>query len=110
MTSENIEYLFDTYAWIEYFLGSNQGNIVNSLLESHNIYTSIISIAELADKYVREGLEDEWEARLKFIINKSNILYLSLEIARNAGSRKWKLREENKEIGLTDAIKIETGI
>jgi len=107
---DNTEYLLDTYAWIEYFIGSNAGKIVKKLVESERIHTSIISIAELSDKYYREGLSDEWMDRYKFIISKSNIIQLTMEIAKNAGSRKWKLRESIADIDLADAIIIETAL
>lgn len=110
MTSESIEYLFDTYAWVEYFIGSDEGEVVKNLLESERIHTSVISVAELSDKYYREGLIDEWGDRYKFIIAKSNIIQLTLEIAKNSGPRKWKLRENIEIIGLADAIIIETAI
>ncbi len=108
MLSENTEYLLDTYAWVEYFMGSDQGKIVKKLIESEKFYTSIISIAELSDKYYREGLTDEWESRYKFIVSKSNIILCTMEIAKNAGPRKWELRKTIEKIGLADAIIIET--
>ena len=110
MSSEKTEYLFDTWAWVEYFSGSSQGAIVYDLLISHQIHTSIISIAELSDKYNREGLKTEWEERYKFLLLKSNILPISLDIAKISGDRKLKLRQLEKNIGLADAIIIETAI
>lgn len=108
MPSENSEYLLDTYAWVEYFIGSREGKIVKKLIESEKINTSIISITELSDKYYREGLTDEWEGRYKFIVSKSNIILCTMEIAKNAGPRKWELRKTIENIGLADAIIIET--
>lgn len=110
LTSENTEYLLDTYAWVEYFIGSDEGEIVKNLIESERFHTSILSVAELSDKYYREGLIDEWEDRYKFIISKSNIIQLTMEIAKNAGPRKWKLRKTIEKIGLADAIIIETAV
>ncbi len=108
MISENIEYLLDTYAWIEYFIGSEKGSVVKHLIQSEKIHTSIISIAELSDKYYRDNLMHEWKDRYKFIINNSNITRLTMQIAKEAGPRKWKLRDDQEEIGLADAIIIET--
>ncbi|MBY9018374.1 MAG: PIN domain-containing protein [Candidatus Lokiarchaeota archaeon] len=110
MPSENTEYLLDTYAWVEYFIGSDEGKIVKKLIELDKINTSIISIAELSDKYYREGLTDEWEERYKFIVSKSNIILCTMEIAKNAGPRKWELRKTIEKIGLADAIIIETAL
>jgi predicted nucleic acid-binding protein len=100
----------DTYAWIEYFRGSSKGEIVNDLIDSEIIYTSIISIAELSDKYYRENLSEEWQDRYRFIVSESYIIQLSMEIAQRSGTRKWKYREENEDIGLADAMIIETAI
>ncbi|MFO8017646.1 MAG: PIN domain-containing protein [Promethearchaeia archaeon] len=108
MSSEKNKYLLDTFAWIEYFIGSKKGKTVKNLIENGKIYTSIISIAELSDKYYREGLHVEWKERYKFIISNSKIVPLSIEVAKNSGPRKWKLRESMEEIGLADASIIET--
>lgn len=108
MNSENINYLFDTYAWIEYFLGSEEGKIVKQLLEKGNISTSIISVAELSDKYYREDLFKEWADRYNFIINKTTILPISLEIAKIVGRRKWELRNKGESVGLADSLMLET--
>ena len=108
LISESTNFLFDTYAWIEYFLGSNEGEIVKKLLEKENISTSIISIAELSDKYYREGLIKEWDKRYSYIINKSNILQISLEIAKNVGLSKYTFRKKDKSVGIADSIIFET--
>jgi len=108
LNSENINYLFDTYAWIEYFLGSKEGKVVKQLLEKENILTSIISIAELSDKYYREDLFNEWEGRYNFIVNKSTILPISLDIAKRVGQSKWELRNKGESVGLADSLILET--
>jgi len=110
LNSENNNYLLDTYAWIEYFIGSKNGEIVKELIKTGNVSTSVISISELSDKYYRDGLLNEWNKRFQFILNKSKILSLTLAIAKNSGLRKWNLRKKNKTIGLADAIIYETAI
>lgn len=110
LNSEKDNYLLDTYAWIEYFIGSRNGEIVEELIKTEDVSTSIISIAELSDKYYRDGLLKEWNKRFHFIVNKSKILTLTLEIVKNCGSRKWNLRKGDKTIGLADAIIYETAI
>ena len=108
MSSGNTEYLLDTYAWIEYFIGSKEGDKVNNLIKNQIVHTSIISITELSDKYHRGNLFDELETRYQFIVSKSNILPCSIKIAKNSGLRKLELRKKNKSIGLADAIIVET--
>lgn len=108
MSLEKHNYLLDTYAWIEYFLGSEEGESVKNIIEKEKTSTSIISIAELSDKYYRENLIEEWKKRFLFIINNSKIVDLSLIIAQNVGKTKKKLREQENTVGLADAIIYET--
>jgi len=110
LNSENTEYLLDTYAWVEYFIGSKEGEKVKNLIEDQIFHTSIISIAELSDKYHRENLSSEWQKRYQFIVSKSSILPCSLKIMKNSGFRKLELRKKEKTIGLVDAIIVETAI
>ena len=41
------EYVIDSYAWIEYFRGSEQGKSAKEYIESMDSVTSSITIAEL---------------------------------------------------------------
>ena len=43
--------VFDTYAWVEYFAGSEKGSVVKSLIDSkEEIITPTISLAEIKNK------------------------------------------------------------
>ena len=110
LNSEIINYLIDTYAWIEYFLGSSEGIKVKEIIEKGNVNTSIISIAELSDKYYRENLSEVFEDRYSFIINSAKILPISLDIAKNIGMRKIELRKKSSKAGIADAIIFETSL
>jgi len=73
--------LLDTYAWIEYFSGSEQGIIVKDYLDNDAISCSI-TLAEISRKYSREGFKDnEIRKRLLFIASKSLLKEISIEIA-----------------------------
>lgn len=100
--------VLDSYAWIEYFRGSDIGKKVKKYIENKKSYTPIIVIAELSAKYNREGWEF-WEEDLQFILAKSIISELTLEIAVNAGETRNKIRKKKKGFGLADAIIFETG-
>lgn len=96
--------IIDTYAWIEYFKGSEEGNKAKKIIEGNfNLFTPSIVIAELSDKYRREGLK-EWEIRNKFIRLKTKILLLDENIADKAGELKQDLKKKYKDAGLADAI------
>lgn len=48
----------DTYAWIELFIGSRKGQAVKEKLGSaEEVCTPDAVLAELAGKFIREGLE-----------------------------------------------------
>ena len=49
--------IFDSYAWVEYFIGSKRGEVAKEYLEGGEIITPDIVIAEVARKYVREGID-----------------------------------------------------
>ena len=65
----SFEYVIDSYAWIEYFRGTHQGSKAREYIENMDCVTSSITIAELSEKYKREGkLFDE---DFNFIISKT---------------------------------------
>ena len=108
--------VIDTYAWIEFFMGSEKGRRVKEIVESADeVYTPGTVLAEIARKYVREGADDKMvDARLEVITAASNIAHvdakLALEAARcylelAAKARKSKLNVPS----LFDAIVLATG-
>ena len=101
-------YVLDSYAWVEYFRGTEKGETVRVLLENMACFTPAIVIAELSDKYAREKY-DFWEQDLQFIIENSSIIDLGKEIAAEAGKIKQAVRKKYKNnFGLADAIKLST--
>lgn len=99
--------LIDSYAWIEFFLGSPKGKKVKDTLDRGDCSTPLIVIAELAAKYASQA-PTQWSSRLEFIQEKTEILPLTLEIASEAGRTRQKMREERDRFGLADAIIYET--
>lgn len=99
-----ISYVVDTWTWVEYFRGSAVGQEVAGDLESGDHYTSILSIAELADKFAREGLEGV-ERHAEFIRLKTEIIPLEVDVALRAGGNKHDHRATtDSQMGLADAI------
>src|SRR3989338_8071023 len=96
--------VIDTYAWIEYFRGSAEGIKAKKFIEGNSsLFTPSIVIAEMSDKYRREGIA-EWDIRKKFITVKSKIIDLNESIADKSGELKQEMRRDFKDIGLADAI------
>ena len=102
--------VYDTYAWIEYFRGSEKGAIVKRLLESQEGYTPSIVLAEVARKYRREGFsEDDILKRLLFIAGKTEVVTIDIEISLKASEIYLELLELSKKLklrtpSLADAI------
>ena len=63
--------VFDTYAWIEFFEGTEKGKIVKKYLMENKVLTPSIVILELSYKADREGWD--FKKHLNFIILHSEI-------------------------------------
>ena len=84
--------VFDSYAWLEYFSGSKKGGIVNKIIESQEeIFTPAVCLAEIKRKYLKE--KKEFKERVDFIITRSKIIKMDLNIALNSAeiAEKYKL-------------------
>jgi len=102
--------VFDSYAWVEYFMGSKRGAVAREYLEGGEIVTPDIVLAEVARKYVREGIDArEIGGRLYFISSHSEVEGVDADLGLAAAeawreleikARKGKLRVPS----LTDGI------
>ena len=74
----NYEYVLDSYAWSEFFDGTQQGKKVKTLLDNYNIATSVIALAELSDKCSRENRD--FQPLMLLIQTKAVIIPLTSDI------------------------------
>lgn len=107
--------VFDSYAWIEYFLGSDSGRIVKDYIDVEEAVTPSIVLAEVARKYLREGVkEEDVVKRLNFIVASSTVMEIDVELSVAAAKAYLELFEK-AEVGklrrpsLTDGIVLATG-
>jgi len=71
---------FDSNAWIEYFSGSELGQLVKEYIDNQEtIYTPSIVLLEIKNKYQRENRK--WKSRIEFIYERSSIIDLDNKIA-----------------------------
>ena len=79
--------LFDTSAWVEYFIGSERGAAAGGYMESgEEIITPDVVLAEIARKYLREGIgASEVRKRLYYIASRSEIETIDAELGLSAG-------------------------
>jgi predicted nucleic acid-binding protein len=55
-----VKIVVDTYAWIEMFIGSKKGEKAKEIVEkADEAYTPDIVTAEIARKYLREGISEQ---------------------------------------------------
>ena len=108
--------MYDTYAWVEYFLGTDKGLKVRALLREEGGYTPSIVLAEISRKYLREGVSPEIVGkRLLFIEAMTEIVDVTVEIALKAGETYLELLQHSKKVkgrtpSLADAIVYSTAL
>ncbi len=90
--------VIDTYAWIEIFIGSKAGEKAKEILQkAEETYTPDIVIAEIARKYLREGMEEETILeRLTTIEEASEVIPIDKKIAVESAKCYMELMEKAK--------------
>jgi len=101
-------YVIDSFAWWEYFSGSTAGTRARPFIEGGNGITPTIVVAELSEKCRREKLP--FEDDLDFIISKTRIVPLNIEIAREAGELSHDRKRRIKRWGMADSIVLATAV
>jgi len=98
--------LLDTYAWIEFFNGTDKGKRVQALIQNHTCYTSAISLAEISEWLEKEQFERS--TKLATIKHTTTVLELDHSILEQAGILKAQKRKTTPGFGLIDAIILAT--
>lgn len=93
--------LLDTSAWIEYFRGSTQGEIVKMEL-SKEAATSAITLAEISQWFTKNN--SDVSVAIEHIKRNSILIELEEDILVESGKLYVKLRPTRAKIGLIDAI------
>jgi len=97
--------IIDTYAWIEYFRGSDAGKRIKEKIEGDGNITPTIVLAEIKKHFTDKGRSD-FDNKLEFIRSKSTIIPLDEEIAVEAGQIRSEIDVEG--IGMVDCILLAT--
>ena len=103
-TFGDMVYLIDTYAWVEYFIGSNKGEKVKKLIEDENnvILTSECCLAEIKGWAIRENMDFE---ELYNIVRKiSDIECILTQDWLEAAVIRSEMRKTTKGFGMMDAL------
>ncbi len=96
-------YLFDSYAWIEYLLGTKQGNKVKKIIDKNNpIITLEPNIAEVYNWCLKH--DKHFEEILPIITSISEIHQINLHHWLIAIKLRLEKRKSMKDFGLIDAL------
>ncbi|BCU71585.1 hypothetical protein KN1_28820 [Stygiolobus caldivivus] len=108
--------VMDSYAWVEFFIGSEKGKKVLTFMSSADeIITPDLVLAELARKYVREGFEENSvRERLKFVEENSVVVCIDRELSVLSANAYLELLDKAKKEGknkpsITDSILLTLG-
>lgn len=81
--------LLDSFAWIEYFMGSKRGAKARDYIEGNEpLYTPSICLTEIKSRYLRDKRDPT--TRINLIAERSFIILLDEEIALLAADIKQK--------------------
>lgn len=97
-----VKIVADAYAWIELFSGSRKGKLVKTKMEeAEAVITPDSVLAEVARKYLREGIEERLvRQRLSLILEASEPAYVDDQVAIEAGKAYLQLDARAKKLGL----------
>lgn len=105
--SMSSEYVIDSYAWIEYFRGTASGEKARAYVEEGSAATSVLSLAELREKYLRERWSS-FEEDSAFITSRTALTQVDRQIAIMAGEINHKRKTTKKGWGMADSIILAT--
>lgn len=101
------EYVIDSYAWIEYFRGTESGKRARRFVEGETSATSAVSLAEMKEKYLREKWRT-FEEDIAFITSRTSIASVDRETALLAGELNHERKETIRNWGMADSIILAT--
>ena len=104
MTSE---YVIDSYGWIEYFRGTESGKKIRPYVEGESAATSVLTLAELREKYLREKWST-FSEDAAYITSRTSLTQVDREIAILAGEINHRQKAERKGWGMADSLILAT--
>jgi predicted nucleic acid-binding protein len=106
-----MRYVIDSYAWIEYFMGSKKGEAAKAIIEnSEEKITPTICVAEVYAKTLKMESQELAEKQKAFIKDKSALVFLDESIAVESARINVRMKKEVDGWGLADSIVYATAI
>jgi predicted nucleic acid-binding protein len=94
-----VKIVVDSYAWIEIFLGSRKGReAADAIQEAELVLTPGVVLAEIARKYLREGLkENVIRSRLRTIAESTEVAQIDEEVAIASSKAYLEIEEKARK-------------
>jgi predicted nucleic acid-binding protein len=106
-----MKYLIDSYAWIEYFMGTEAGEKAKPIIESQEEkITPTICLAEVYAKTLKAESQELAEKQRIFIKEKSALAALDEPTAVETAKIQIKMKKEIEGWGLADSIVYATAL
>ncbi len=102
-------YVIDTFAWVEYLVGSRRGSAAKKYIESGSAATPTIAMMELTKWFLREmeagrrTMEDMSRA-FEYVRTTTLIVDLDQDMARKAGETDFLMKKKVKDWPMADSI------
>jgi len=106
-----MKYVIDSYAWLEYFMGTKAGEKTKEVIEnSEEKLTPTICLSEVYSKTLKVDSPELAEKQKSFIKERSALVHLDELIAIESAKQNVKLRKEIAGWGLADSIVYATAL
>lgn len=103
-SGEILLYIIDSYAWVEYFIGSEKGEMLAKLFldEKNRFLTVECCLAEIRGWSLKNG--QDFDKLFKVIRANSNIASVTEHDWIDAGQIRFEQRKLKKDFGLIDSV------
>jgi predicted nucleic acid-binding protein len=105
-----MRYIMDSYAWIEYFMGTEAGQKVRKIIDSEadEKLTPSICLAEIYAKILKTEDQEKAELRRTFIKSRSALVRLTEELAVETAKVDVVMKKRISGWGLADSVVLST--
>jgi len=106
-----MKYVLDSYAWLAYFMGTEEGEKTKAIIESQEEkITPTICLAEVYAKTLKVEGAELAEKQRTFIKEKSAFASLDESVAIEAAKTQVRMKKEIDGWGLADSVVYATGV
>lgn len=106
-----MRYVIDSYAWIEYFMGTKPGEMVKPIIEGlEEKITPTICLAEVYSKTLKVEGEEQAERQIKFIKERSALAPLDELVAKKTAKIDVTMKRKVEGWGLAGSVVYATGL